>query len=220
MNELPDPAKTATPREQDASARRTQAERARSSQQAIVAAAMQCIATDGYRRTTFDRIAEVSGLSRGLVGYHFKSKAKLMQAVLETIRQRMAAAIQDAERHAPTTVERVVWLVDDYLARIAGNPQQPTVVLLLAAESISENQSLQRAVREAFDGVRDDVERCLIEGIARGEISADIDVAGTAGVAQAILRGAALHALVDPTGFDIAATRATAVAVLRRYLHS
>jgi AcrR family transcriptional regulator len=179
---------------------------------------MRCIANDGYRRTTFDRIAEVSGLSRGLVSYHFKSKARLMEVVLETIRQRMAAAIQDAERGTPTAAERLTTLLDDYLARVAQDSEQPTVVLILAAESVSEDQSLQRSVREAFAGVEQDVKRCLTEGIERGEINAAIDVAGTAGVVQAILRGAALHALVDPAGFDLAATRETAAAMLRRQL--
>ncbi|NIH88384.1 TetR/AcrR family transcriptional regulator [Amycolatopsis granulosa] len=59
------------------------AEQARRSQ--IIAATLATIAELGYRRTSFARIKERAGLSSTrLIGYHFGTKAGLIQAVVTT----------------------------------------------------------------------------------------------------------------------------------------
>lgn len=52
------------------------------SRQAIVEAAIACIATRGLCTTTLDRVAERAGVSRALVVFHFKSKSRMLVDVL------------------------------------------------------------------------------------------------------------------------------------------
>jgi len=52
------------------------------SRQAIIEAAIACIATRGLCTTTLDRVAERAQVSRGLVVFHFKSKSRMLVDVL------------------------------------------------------------------------------------------------------------------------------------------
>ena len=53
------------------------------SRQAIIEAAIACIATRGLCTTTLDRVAERAQVSRALVVFHFKSKSRLLIDVLD-----------------------------------------------------------------------------------------------------------------------------------------
>ncbi|AIJ24479.1 TetR/AcrR family transcriptional regulator [Amycolatopsis methanolica] len=82
------------------------AEEARRSQ--IIAATLATISELGYRRTSFARIKERAGLSSTrLIGYHFGTKAGLMQAVVTT-----AMSIRDRylEERAGDTTDRAAML--------------------------------------------------------------------------------------------------------------
>jgi TetR/AcrR family transcriptional repressor of bet genes len=52
------------------------------SRQAIIEAAIACIATRGLCATTLDRVAERARISRALVVFHFKSKSRMLVDVL------------------------------------------------------------------------------------------------------------------------------------------
>lgn len=55
--------------------------------QAILAAAERLFSENGYHMTSVDEIAKAAGVSKGLVLYHFDSKARLLQIlVINTIR--------------------------------------------------------------------------------------------------------------------------------------
>ena len=56
--------------------------RGEESRKQILQAAISSIAALGLGNTTLDRVAERAGISRGLVVFHFKSKMKLMEEVL------------------------------------------------------------------------------------------------------------------------------------------
>ena len=55
------------------------------SRKLIIEAAINCIATRGLCDTTLDRVAELAGVSRALVVFHFKSKNGMLKTVLEDI---------------------------------------------------------------------------------------------------------------------------------------
>ena len=55
------------------------------SRKSIIESAIRCIATRGLCDTTLDRVAELAGVSRALVVFHFKSKNGMLKTVLEEI---------------------------------------------------------------------------------------------------------------------------------------
>ena len=57
--------------------------RGEKSKQAIVKAAVACIAHQGLRDATLERVAQKAKVSKALVAFHFKSKTGLLAAVLD-----------------------------------------------------------------------------------------------------------------------------------------
>src|SRR4051794_28155419 len=111
----------------------TQEERSGAARRAIIDAAVTVLAEEGYRRTTFTRIQEVSGVSRGLISYHFGSKVKLIEAVITSVRDVYTAeAIDDPAVSGGSGLGAVLGMVDSYLRRLEANPRPATLMLVLA----------------------------------------------------------------------------------------
>ena len=65
-----------------------------SNRDVILDAAEQLVASEGAARLTFDALGQATGISKGGLLYHFASKDKLLEAMLE----RMVARNNDLKR--------------------------------------------------------------------------------------------------------------------------
>jgi AcrR family transcriptional regulator len=65
------------------SRRRTQRERTRTTTSALVLAARELFARDGYAATSLDAVVTAAGLTKGAVYHHFSGKQELFRAVYE-----------------------------------------------------------------------------------------------------------------------------------------
>ncbi|TQM01937.1 TetR/AcrR family transcriptional regulator [Pseudonocardia kunmingensis] len=197
----------------------TQPERTEASRRALIDATIALLAREGYRAASVARIQEESGLSRGLVNYHFGSKLKLMEAVVERIRTAYKdQTVGEHGRETMTGLEQVLEMFGSYLNRMVVRPEGSRVMLVLATESVSDAPEVRSAVQEAYTGLRETMIEMLRAGIADGTVRADLDPVGHAAVLAAVLRGTALQYFVDPDGFDLDGTRAAALAMLERDL--
>lgn len=197
----------------------TQPERTEASRRALIDATITLLAREGYRAASVARIQEESGLSRGLVNYHFGSKLKLMKAVVERIRTvYKEQTVGEHGRETMTGLEQVMEMFSSYLNRMAVRPEGSRVMLVLATESVSNAPEVRSAVQEAFAGMRESLTEMLRTGVADGTIRADIDPVGHAAVLAAVLRGTALQYFVDPDGFDLDGARAAALSMLEHDL--
>jgi AcrR family transcriptional regulator len=68
-----------------------QEERRTRTRSAILEAAHQVFATDGYEATSVDKIAAQAGVAKGAIYHHFSTKAALFEAVLETVSAELQA---------------------------------------------------------------------------------------------------------------------------------
>ena len=66
-------------------ARRTQAQRSATTRAALLAAARELFAANGYVATGREQIAERAGVTRGALYHHFGSKEQLFRAVVEEL---------------------------------------------------------------------------------------------------------------------------------------
>jgi TetR/AcrR family transcriptional regulator len=138
------------------------AERSRA---AILAAAEQLFARQGFQGTSLGDIAAAAGLSRGTPSYFFASKERLYQAVLERVfadrqaatRAAFAAVTAWAAEGRGSLRAALKKSVEGYLAFLL---ERPEFVRLLQREDLSGGHHLSGATREsqamtdAFEALR------------------------------------------------------------------
>lgn len=96
----------------------------------IILAAIECIATIGFEKTTYEAIAKKIGTRRAHVAYHFKDKADIFESCIKYI---MASYQQTSIQHIEAAKDGLEMLVNYAEAPFLWaeeNPQQLSVMLL------------------------------------------------------------------------------------------
>jgi AcrR family transcriptional regulator len=91
--------------------RRTQAERAAETREALIAAARPLFAAHGFAEVALETIVRAAGVTRGALYHHFADKTELFAAVFEQVEAevatRMGDAISAANESDPVEVMRL-----------------------------------------------------------------------------------------------------------------
>jgi AcrR family transcriptional regulator len=77
-------------------ARRTQAERAAETRDALIAAARPLFAAQGFAEAALETIVRAAGVTRGALYHHFADKTELFAAVFEQVEGEVAAQMGEA----------------------------------------------------------------------------------------------------------------------------
>ncbi|QYG92115.1 TetR/AcrR family transcriptional regulator [Iamia sp. SCSIO 61187] len=175
---------------------------------AIVAAATEHFAREGYRGTGIGAIAKAAGVTTGGVLHHFGSKEGLLIAVLQQ-RDRDAVAAFESAPTATVADELDRWV--DVAAWNEGRAAVAALHTVLLAETIAEDHPARgyfidrnRAVVEVLAGT-------LQRGVDRGELRPDLDVAAKAAELHALIEGAHLLWLHSGAPTGLAPTLRTAL---------
>ncbi len=185
----------------------TQPERTAAARAAIVAAAIDVLGSEGHRALTNTRLQEASGHSRGLVGYHFGSREKLLEAVVDSIRDDFIAdLVRSPQVESLAGLQATVRLVDTYLRELVRDPRRNLATLVLTVASIREMPNLQTSIRRLNDGLRRGVGDLLARGLEDGSIRADTELAAAAVTIVSMLRGTTIQwlAVPDVVGVEVA----------------
>jgi AcrR family transcriptional regulator len=81
--------------------RRSQAERSATTRGALVKAARELFARDGYAATGREAIVERAGVTRGALYHHFDDKGALFRAVFEELEEEVMATVAEAAMADP-----------------------------------------------------------------------------------------------------------------------
>jgi len=194
--------------------RRTQAERREEAESALLDAATRLIAEKGLDEFTLADAGEAAGYSRGLPAHYFGSKAELLAAVGEHIRQWF---FEGLEAHVQTRrgLANLLAAVDFYFEVCARDRTMMLALHTLLAGALNKPTLVPAVSKLNRDSVRS-VEVALRAGIANGEIRRGIDVDACALQLLATVRGIVAMWLVDPANVDLAAQRRTLVASIKR----
>lgn len=166
-------------------------ERAVRTRAALVRAAAEQFAQDGYERTSLARISRAANISMGALSFHFASKAELAEAVCGGGRERVAAALDRLGGEQGSALRAVVRLTLELTRLIEKEPLVRSAVRLArerqAFDEWSEiwlptvHELLARAARdgELREGaLPDDVTR-LVEYLTAGseaQLNASMEV--------------------------------------------
>ena len=159
----------------------------------ILEAAQGCFGKTGYHKTKMDDIVRASGLSKGALYWHFKSKDEIFLALLDHFEQEIFAAWDDVR--------------DANALETLRTESEIVLNALLADRSLVEMWSefvKHPAARKRFATIyassRSRLGRTVERGIERGELT-PCNAQHAATMFTATIEGLLLQALVDPA-FD------------------
>ncbi|MEC7275776.1 MAG: TetR/AcrR family transcriptional regulator [Bdellovibrionota bacterium] len=96
----------------------------------IVLAAIECIATIGFEKTTYEAIAQKIGTRRAHVAYHFKDKADIFEACIKFINASYQKMSLEKIEAAQDGLEMLTNYAEAPFLWAKENPQQLSVMLL------------------------------------------------------------------------------------------
>jgi AcrR family transcriptional regulator len=170
-----------------------------STRERLFQAAVTLIAERDFSATTVEDIAERAGVAKGTVYYNFASKNELFEELLRHGVELLTADLQAAAERSAAAGGRAVDALDAMVrAGLAFIDHYPAFTQLYVAELWRTNRawnSTLMVVREKAVAV---VESALRTGVAKGELSEEIDIQLTA----AALVGMVLVAALDWKAFQ------------------
>ncbi|NUR87009.1 MAG: TetR/AcrR family transcriptional regulator [Nonomuraea sp.] len=167
----------------------------------ILAAALLEFADNGYRGASLARIAERVELSQAGLLHHFRSKERLLVAVLDyrdALDERRFAAVGESAVDALRALADVV----DHNARVPGLVQLFSVI---SGEAVTPDHPGHEWARRRYRRLRAEVAAWLRRGAERGEFRAGLDAEAHADRLIAMMDGLQTQWLIDPDRVDMAA---------------
>ncbi|MFI7695636.1 TetR/AcrR family transcriptional regulator [Nonomuraea sp. NPDC049655] len=170
----------------------------------ILAVALLEFAEHGYRGASLARIAARVELSQAGLLHHFRSKERLLVAVLdyrdELDRRRFGPGHDGHDGGAAAL--RALADVVDHNARVPGLVQLFSVI---SGEAVTPGHPGHEWARGRYRRLRADVAAALRAGVERGEFRAGLDAEAHADRLIAMMDGLQTQWLIDPGQVDMAA---------------
>ena len=145
--------------------------------EAILDAAQELIATDGYHGVRMDAVAEAAELSKGTLYLYFQNKDALCAAVATRLIDDFIPYIERAIDNAATGLEGVRALLQAYYDRTLDNPHHFRFALawLSAGERMDDSTEAFQTYRGRVGRMLSMVVATLQRGQADGSIRAEIE---------------------------------------------
>ncbi|MFF3244210.1 TetR/AcrR family transcriptional regulator [Streptomyces sp. NPDC002870] len=173
------------------------------SRRRLLDAALGILAEDGYRGLTVKRVGDRAGVSRGMVNYHFTSKAGLVEAIVHDIRDVFVDRLQAMPGYQRMTgLEAVLAKLGQYFSSLAepGPGVRARALLVLLVEAVgSPGDTAHAPLAGQLDSLRTGVEDDIRRGVADGSIRPDLDPRAQAFVLESLARGVLLQYQLDPS---------------------
>lgn len=162
----------------------------------ILAAALGCFSQKGYHAATMDDLVRASGLSKGSLYWHFRSKQDVFLALFEAFEAEMFAAWDAVVADARPALQTLRRFGEIAVASLGGNR-----MLLHAWTEFLTHPAARERLAASYRRSRERLAAVLRRGVERGEIR-DLSVDGMAAALTASVEGLLLQAMVDPD-FDL-----------------
>jgi AcrR family transcriptional regulator len=136
---------------------------------AILDATIALLAQEGFARMSIEQVAARAGVGKPTIYRRWSSKVELVIAALSRPRPERSVSGEGTVR------ERLIGLIEELCVSVRREPAKSLLAALVA--EIPRNPELAAAVREVFLAKRRETAFALLrEGIAAGELRADLDL--------------------------------------------
>jgi AcrR family transcriptional regulator len=127
-----------------------QVRKSQATQRAIIETTIRCLVKYGYHDTTYVRISEESGISRGAMRHHFPSRADVMKATIEHLHEKRLAAFRKAAANIPADQSKTEANIEALWHHINHPIFMVFIDLGLAARRDPELNAIFRPAQETF----------------------------------------------------------------------
>ncbi|MCB2179867.1 TetR/AcrR family transcriptional regulator [bacterium] len=166
----------------------------------IVEAAMRAFAKEGFYKARMEDIAEEAGLSKGALYLYFKSKDKIISAILSALFEREFSTISgyiSDEGSAKSALEKMATLIADDLIRM-----RPVISIVYEFWAMSfRNKAIGNVIREFLWRYVEVVVPIFEQGVANGEFK-PLDPKDTAMAFGSIIEGSIIVWSYDMDNLD------------------
>lgn len=141
----------------------------------IIACAFELFAGKGYASTSMDDIVKVSGISKGGIYHHFKSKEEIFLAIAQDRlekRQRLVLA-SAAQSAMERLMQYISWTLQGYLTE---EVQKNAKFTFEFWSVMSRNEQIAVKAKERYLVFFTDLAAILQQGIGAGEFAGNLDV--------------------------------------------
>jgi AcrR family transcriptional regulator len=176
----------------------------------IIEAALGCFSERGYHATTMDDLVSASGLSKGSLYWHFKSKEDVFLALFDHMAFELFGRVDEAVESGGV---EVVPLLRRELGVFLERFGAERTLLLAWTEFLAHPRGRER-MAEIYRLSREKFAALIRQGIATGELR-DLPVESVAATLTGMLDALLLNAALDPD-FELGAHVETVWAILSR----
>ncbi len=202
------PANTGPPAAR-ADARRRQS-RGDARRQQILDAAVELFSAKGYRGSGLSELADTVGMTHPGLLYYFGTKERLLLEVVAE-RDRIESELHGEVDPATLTLDTLV----DIARQNMDNAVLTRLYVVLAAESLDPADPLHEFFVQRYERARHHIAQLVDHAMVTGELRHDVDPHQLSHEILAVLMGLEVQWLMDPAGFDLAATMASYVDSVR-----
>lgn len=158
----------------------------------ILDVAERLVQTRGFNAFSYADVAGALNLTKASLHYHFPTKAKLGERLIDRYRESFLAALDHIDRACPDAGAKLRAYVEIYAVVLDSN--RMCLCGMLAADYATLPKPMKEAVRSFFDTNEAWLARVLMEGRKRKELAFSGTPVETARVLVAALEGAMLLA--------------------------
>ena len=185
--------------------RRTK-EEAQETRNQILEAAEKAFYKRGIARTTLADIAELAGVTRGAIYWHFDNKAELVQALLDSLQEPLDALSQASESEdEPDPLGCMRQLLVQLMHQMASDPKTRRIneILHHKCEFTDEMCEIRVQRQHAVIDCHERITRSLGNAIKRGQLPTDTNPEHAALAIFAYIDGLIRRWLLLPDSFDL-----------------
>ncbi len=175
----------------------------------VLEAALRCFAAKVYHAATMDDLVKASGLSKGSLHWHFRSKQDVLLALFDAFAEDLFADWDALEASDEPALDVFQQVADNSIRQLCTEPE-----LLRAWIEFFTYPLARERLAEIYARTRRKMAVALKRDLVQGRIG-DRSPEGLAATLTAVLEGLLLQAMVDPS-FDIQANWPVAWDVIRR----
>jgi len=162
----------------------------------ILDTAQQLIVAKGYNAFSYADIAEVVGISKPSIHFHFATKAALVHKLLERYRDTLKASLEQLAQNIPGPLEQLRAYAGYWENCIRDNSAPFCLCAMLASELLSLPQEVAAQVKLYFGELEGWLMSVLEQGAAQGQFKLARAAAAEAESFMASTHGAMLSARV------------------------